>query len=85
MGGAEEKDWKLRGVRVIRSTELDPNTAQTPGMKRAAAITHARTGAGGLSITAAAHHAGWNCAGHDSADWRLGERQLDDSLGGRGR
>ena len=41
----DARDWKLDGVRVIRSTELDPNTAQTPGMNRAAAITHARTGA----------------------------------------
>ncbi len=38
-------DWKLRGVRVVRAGELDINTAQTPGMNRAAAITHARTGA----------------------------------------
>ena len=38
-------DWKLRGVRVVRAGELDLNTAQTPGMNRAAAITHARTGA----------------------------------------
>jgi uncharacterized RmlC-like cupin family protein len=30
---------------VIPSTALDPNTAQTPGMNRMAAITHARTGA----------------------------------------
>ncbi len=37
--------WRLHGVRVIRAGELDPNTAQTPGMNRAAAITHARTGA----------------------------------------
>ena len=45
MAESEAEDWKLRGVRVIHSTELDPNTAQTPGMSRAAAITHARTGA----------------------------------------
>ncbi len=37
--------WKLNGVRVVRSTDLDVNTAQTPGMNRAAAITHARCGA----------------------------------------
>ena len=37
--------WKFDGVRVVKSTELDLNTAQTPGMNRAAAITHARTGA----------------------------------------
>ncbi|SRR5687768_3831142 len=38
-------DWKHNGVRVIRGNELDPNTAQTPGMSRAAAINFARVGA----------------------------------------
>ena len=38
-------DWKLHGVRIVRGTELDTNTPQTPGMNRAAAITHARAGA----------------------------------------
>src|ERR1043166_7472440 len=37
--------WKLDGVRVVKSTELDINTPQTPGMNRAGAITYARTGA----------------------------------------
>jgi uncharacterized RmlC-like cupin family protein len=37
--------WKFHGVRVVKSTELDSNTPQTPGMNRAAAITHARAGA----------------------------------------
>jgi uncharacterized RmlC-like cupin family protein len=38
-------DWRHHGVCVIPSSALDPNTAQTPGMNRFAAITHARTGA----------------------------------------
>jgi len=38
-------DWKDDGVRVIPASSLDPNTAQTPGMSRSAAITHARVGA----------------------------------------
>ena len=38
-------DWKLNGVRVIRGDQLDTNTAQTPGMNRAAAINLARVGA----------------------------------------
>ena len=42
---ADKPKWKLDGVRVVRSDELDVNTAQTPGMNRAAAITHARMGA----------------------------------------
>jgi len=40
-----ESKWKLHGVRVVKGTELDTNTAQTPGMNRAAAITKARAGA----------------------------------------
>ena len=59
-------DWKTDGVRVVRAGELDSNTPQTPGMTRAAAITHARTGANKLwagtvvvepdARTAAHHH-----------------------------
>ncbi len=40
--------WRTNGVKIVRSGELDPNTPQTPGMTRAAAITHARTGASKL-------------------------------------
>jgi uncharacterized RmlC-like cupin family protein len=40
-----ESKWKFHGVRVVKGTELDTNTAQTPGMNRAAAITKARVGA----------------------------------------
>jgi uncharacterized RmlC-like cupin family protein len=59
-------DWKHNGVRVIHADQLDPNTAQTPGMSRAAAINFARVGAqkiwaGTVSIrpnakTGAHHH-----------------------------
>jgi uncharacterized RmlC-like cupin family protein len=38
-------DWKLNGVKVIPGDRLDPNTAQTPGMERAAAVNLARVGA----------------------------------------
>ena len=38
-------DWKHDGVRVIPAGSLDTNTAQTPGMERAAAINLARVGA----------------------------------------
>lgn len=41
----EAPRWKYDGVRVIKGGQLDPNTAQTPGMFRQAAINHARTGA----------------------------------------
>ena len=63
---SEAKDWRHDGVRVIPASSLDPNTAQTPGMNRAAAITFARVGAqkiwaGTVSIhpnakTGAHHH-----------------------------
>ncbi len=42
---AHSHDWKHDGVRVIPADKLDPNTAQTPGMNRAAAINFARVGA----------------------------------------
>ena len=42
---AAKRDWKLHGVKIVRHMELDSNTPQTYGMTRAAAITHARTGA----------------------------------------
>ncbi|HTS29267.1 MAG TPA: cupin domain-containing protein [Bryobacteraceae bacterium] len=38
-------DWEQHGIRIVRAGELDSNTPQTPGMTRAAAITHARAGA----------------------------------------
>lgn len=59
-------DWRHNGVRVIKGSQLDPNSAQTPGMNRAAAINAARVGAqkiwaGTVSIypnakTGARHH-----------------------------
>jgi uncharacterized RmlC-like cupin family protein len=38
-------NWREHGVRVVHGDALDPNTPQTPGMARAAAINHARAGA----------------------------------------
>ena len=61
-----EPKWKYDGVRVIPGSSLDPNTPQTPGMDRKAAINYARVGAqkiwaGTVSIhrnakTGAHHH-----------------------------
>ena len=60
-------DWKAHGIRIVRGGELDVNTAQTPGMTRAAAITHASAGAQKLwagtvvvepNVKTAAHHHG---------------------------
>ncbi len=39
------KNWREHGVRIVHGDALDPNTPQTPGMTRAAAINHARAGA----------------------------------------
>ena len=62
----DQPRWKHDGVRVIKGDQLDPNTAQTPGMYRQAAINQARVGAqkiwaGTVSIqpnakTGAHHH-----------------------------
>ena|SRR5665213_1030829 len=60
-------NWKDHGIRIVRAGELDANTAQTPGMTRAAAITQARAGANKLwagtvvvepAARTAAHHHG---------------------------
>ena len=45
MSDSDAPRWKHDGVRVIPSGQLDPNTAQTAGMDRRAAITFARVGA----------------------------------------
>jgi uncharacterized RmlC-like cupin family protein len=46
MTGADDPmHWREHGVRIVHADELDPNTPQTPGMSRAAAITTARAGA----------------------------------------
>src|SRR5450631_3958453 len=45
MSHDHEAKWKHDGVRVIPGNSLDPNTAQTPGMDRKAAINAARVGA----------------------------------------
>ena len=37
--------WRDHGVRIVRHDQLDPDTPQTPGMQRAAAITAASAGA----------------------------------------
>ncbi len=60
-------DWRENGIRVVPGNDLDPNTPQTPGMTREAAITHARTGASklwagkvvvGPAVRSGAHHHG---------------------------
>jgi uncharacterized RmlC-like cupin family protein len=60
-------NWRDHGIRIVRAGELDTNTPQTPGMTRAAAITHASAGANKLwagtvvvepNVKTGAHHHG---------------------------
>src|ERR1700758_1455113 len=57
-------DWREHGVKIIRASQLDPNTPQTPGMDRAAAITHARTGANKLWAGTVTVHANAKTGAH---------------------
>ncbi len=56
--------WRTTGVRVIPSDQLDMNTAQTPGMNRAAAINFARVGAEKLWAGTVHIHAGAKTGAH---------------------
>jgi uncharacterized RmlC-like cupin family protein len=38
-------DWREFGVRIVRHDQLDPNTPQTPGMYREAAVSRASVAA----------------------------------------
>jgi len=57
-------DWRDHGVRVVPADQLDPNTAQTPGMNRAAAINFARVGAEKLWAGTVHIHAGAKTGAH---------------------
>ena len=56
--------WKHDGVQVIPGGELDPNTAQTPGMNRKSAIDFARAGAQKLWAGTVSIHAGAKTGAH---------------------
>ena len=57
-------DWRTEGVRVIPPSALDPNTPQTPGMNRAAAITFERVGARRIWAGAVTIHPGARTSAH---------------------
>src|SRR5574340_847965 len=57
-------NWREHGVRIVHSTELDPNTPQTPGMNRAAAITQATAGATKLWAGTVTIHANAKTGAH---------------------
>lgn len=40
-----ETDWRMKGVRIVHKDQRDPNTPQTPGMHRMAAVTNASANA----------------------------------------
>jgi uncharacterized RmlC-like cupin family protein len=61
---SDHHDWKDSGVRVIPGDQLDANTAQTPGMNRAAAINFARVGAEKLWAGTVHIHAGAKTGAH---------------------
>src|ERR1700758_4383115 len=61
-------DWKAHGVKVIPGHALDPNTAQTPGMLRAAAINRARVGAEKLWAGTVTIHANAKTGAHHHGD-----------------
>ena len=64
----QQTDWRANGVRVIPAGALDSNTPQTPGMTRAAAISHARVGAAKLWAGTVHIHAGAKTGAHHHGD-----------------
>jgi len=62
--GISKIDWREHGVKIIRADQLDPNTPQTPGMDRAAAIAHTRTGANKLWAGTVSVHANAKTGAH---------------------
>lgn len=60
-------NWREQGVRIVRCGQLDPNTAQTPGMHREAAITQA-TGASKIWAGTVEIHPGARTGAHHHGD-----------------
>ena len=61
---SDKTDWRQHGVRVVKGSELDSTTAQTPGMNRAAAITYANAGAQKLWAGTVTIHANAKTGAH---------------------
>jgi uncharacterized RmlC-like cupin family protein len=64
LGSEPTPNWRDQGVKIIPGSQLDLNTPQTPGMTRAAAITHARTGATKIWAGTVAIHADAKTGAH---------------------
>src|SRR6202790_1998901 len=60
----QHTDWRTHGVRIVKGTELDINTPQSPGMNRAAAITYATAGAQKLWAGTVTIHANAKTGAH---------------------
>lgn len=60
--------WRDHGVKVIPGNSLDPNTVQTPGMNRAAAISKARAGAEKIWAGTVTIHANAKTGAHHHGD-----------------
>jgi len=56
--------WREHGVRVVHAADLDPNTPQTPGMSRAAAVDFAKAGARKLWAGTVTIHPGAKTGAH---------------------
>jgi uncharacterized RmlC-like cupin family protein len=65
---SDAERWKHDGVRVVHAHELDPNTPQTTGMNRAAAITTATAGAQKLWAGTVSIHADAKTGAHHHGD-----------------
>jgi uncharacterized RmlC-like cupin family protein len=59
-----ELRWRTNGVRIVPAGALDTNTAQTPGMNRAAAIDGARVGSEKLWAGTVVIHPGARTGAH---------------------
>jgi uncharacterized RmlC-like cupin family protein len=63
-----EDRWKHNGIRVVHACDVDPNTPQTAGMNRAAAITAATAGAQKLWAGTVVIHADAKTGAHHHGD-----------------
>ena len=61
-------DWREHGVKVIPGSSVDPNTPQTPGMSRAAAVDRARAGAEKIWAGTVTIHANAKTGAHHHGD-----------------
>ena len=68
MSSDSPNHWREHGVKIIPRNQLDHNTPQTPGMSRAAAITHGRTGAGKIWAGTVEIHANAKTGAHHHGD-----------------